>query len=111
MSCEAKVIYQTGIYVTVAGVPFRVAKVSGGKMRVWELAVQNITATAITANLQFFEGLPSTGSLGVPLSFQVLVQQFQMWSKPGDVVQDDVYLVDTIGGTTLSVEARTQSLG
>jgi hypothetical protein len=111
MSCEPAVLYQVGTYVTVAGVPFRVAKCSGGKMRVLELAVQNISATAITANLQFFEGLPAAGSLGVPLSFQVLVQQFQMWSKPGDVVQDDVYLVDTIGGTTLSVEARTQSLG
>jgi len=78
MNCEPKIIYQVGVYITVAGVPFRVAKVSGGAMKVWELAVQNISATAITANLQFFEGLPSPGSLGVPISFQVLVQQLDV---------------------------------
>jgi len=107
MACDHAQIYQVGIYTTVARVPFRVAKCSGGKMKVHEISVQNQTATAVTALLQFFMG----NGIAFPLSFQVQVQQFQMWSKPGAIVEDDVYLVDEVGGTTLSVEVLTESIG
>jgi hypothetical protein len=112
MSCNPKIIYQvTNIPLTVAGQPYRVAKVSGGSMNVLEITVQNQTATAITADLQFFEGLPQTEPLnGNPLSLILQVQQFQVWSKPGRIVDDDVYIVDTVGGTTLEVEVRTQAM-
>jgi hypothetical protein len=116
MSCPRPDLYQTGIYTPNAGVPIKVAKAPGGKMEVLEIAVQNQTPGVpsgpatwppeFSCHVQFFEGAPAPGSLGVPISLQVLVQQAQLWSKPGVQAFDDIYMVVTEGGAQLAVEVR-----
>lgn len=108
MSCRPPVIvYQVGANpATTAGVFFLIARCTAGRMKVHEITIQNQTVAVTTGLLQFFVG----NGTGFPLSLPTLLQQFQMWSKPGGIVSDDIYCVDTIGGVALSWEARTESL-
>ena len=109
-SCKPNVVYQTGIITTVAGVPILLCKAGGGGTEILEVAIQNINDTAVTGNLQLFEGQPHFANdniQGNPISLQIMVQQFQLWSKTGKVVYDDLYLVDLVGDVTYSYEVRS----
>jgi hypothetical protein len=106
MGCPKNIIIQTSVYSPVAGVQTKVAKCSGGEMEVLEIAVQ----PNLLCHIQFFEGLPAAGSLGNPISLVLEVQANQLWSKPGKVVKDDIYMVVTEAGITLSVEVRSVPL-
>lgn len=101
MNCPP-VVYQVTQAQTVAGQPFRVGRISAGEMDVLEICFQ----ADADATVQFFEGLPGNNSLGNPISLQAFVQQFQMWSKAGKVVFDDVYCVVQEGGVGVNVELR-----
>jgi hypothetical protein len=115
MACEPEEVYQVTNLVGVGGGvanAIKVAKCSGGRMRVKEIAVQVVLGAGATpgATIQFFEGRPSAQSIGNPISLQCFVQQYQLWSKPGKVVKDDVYIVIIESSITLNVECRTEAL-
>jgi hypothetical protein len=106
MSCPKADLYQTGIVSPAIGTPVRIAKAPGGAMKVLEIAIQNQTPGVpsggatfppeFSATVQFFLGLPTgqAGSAqGYPISLQVVVQQLQLWSKPGVEADDDIYMV------------------
>jgi len=105
MSCPENVIIQTFNVSPTASYTL-IAKCSAGAMKVEEIAVQ----PSIDCHLQFYEGLPSGNSLGNPISLLLFVQANQLWSKPGKVVRDDIYVYIQEAGVTLTGEIRSVPL-
>ncbi len=106
MSCPPpNVIYQVA-QVSLTAKYTLIAKCSGGAMQVLEIAVQ----PNMDCHLQFYEGLPSGNSLGNPISLLLFVQKNQLWSKPGKVIRDDLYVLIQESGVTLSTEVRSLPL-
>jgi hypothetical protein len=102
-ACPENVIIQTSQVNAVAGVPIKVAKCSGGQMLVEEIAAMPLTANTF---IQFFEGQPPVNSLGNAISLNAWILQNALWSKPGKVVKDDVYMICSVTNL-VSVEVRS----
>lgn len=120
MACKRGDLYQTGVITPTAGVPIRIAKAPGGEMTVLEIAIQNQTPGVpsggatfppeFACTVQFFQGRPAAngagGAGGFPISLQTIVQQLQLWSKPGVEADDDIWMIVQEADTVISFECR-----
>lgn len=101
MNCD--VIVQPFKFQSAAGQPSIIAKCTAGQMNVLEIVIQGDA----DAHYQVFEG----NGVGKPMSMIAFVQQFLMWSKPGKVVKDDVYVVVQEGSVNVTGEVRSVAMG